>query len=75
MQNPEKARRQVDEWKGLLDRARAILDDLLTRRREGEYLPAPSFARLRALQKAIGKAHKARDHKARIRTLTAALGA
>jgi len=75
MPNPDKATRQAAEYRALRDRLRAAFMPIVERRQAGAFLPRADFDRLNALQAAYRKAHKARDHKARIRTLTAALGA
>jgi hypothetical protein len=73
MPNPEKAKRIAAEYHDARTRALARLDTLLTLKRRGVFLPEADFRRLRAIQKALSKAHAARTHDARIKALRAAL--
>jgi hypothetical protein len=73
MPNPEKAKRIAAEYQEYRARALAILDNQLAAKRRGDFLPDGDFRRLRAIQKALRKAHEARTHDARIKALRAAM--
>lgn len=73
MPNPEKAKRIAAEYHDARTSALARLDTLLALKRRGVFLPETDFRRLREIQRALAKAHAARTHNARIKTLRAAL--
>lgn len=69
----EQARLNADEYRRMRGAALALLDPLLASRGRG-YLPAAEYDRLRRLQSALRKAHEARTHAARVKTLRAIVG-
>lgn len=69
----EQARLNAAEFRRMKDAALALLDPLLASRQRG-YLPAAEFDRMRRLQAALRKAHEARTHAARVKTLRAVVG-
>ena len=69
----EQARLNADEYRRMVDAARALLDPLTASRARG-YLPAAEFDRMRALQAALRKAYAARIHAARVKALRAVVG-
>lgn len=69
----EQCRINADELRRARAAALALLDPLLASKRRG-YLPAAEYARMRALQAALRKAHEARTHRARMTALRAVVG-
>jgi hypothetical protein len=69
----EQARLNADEFRRYKAALMALLEPLLASKQRG-YLPAAEFDRMRRLQAANRKAHDARIHSARIKTLRAVVG-
>jgi hypothetical protein len=69
----DQARLNADEYGRYRAAALALLDPLLASKRRG-YLPAGEYDRMRMLQAALRKAHEARVHLTRVRTLLAVAG-
>jgi hypothetical protein len=69
----DQARLNAEELRRYRTAALALLDPLLASKRNG-YLPAGEYARMRTLQAALRKAHEARIHTTRIKTLRAVVG-
>lgn len=75
MPQPMQAQRIALEYRNARAAALATLDPLLDAKRRREFLPPFEYRRMRELQAALRAAHEARDHKTRLRKLTAAIGA
>lgn len=71
----EQARINADEYRAAMTAALALIDALRNRKAAAGWLDAADYRQLRTLQAARGKAHTARDHRARMKTLRAALPA
>jgi hypothetical protein len=71
----EQARLNADEYRAARLALLALLDTLRNRKAAAGWLDVADYNQLRALQAANRKAHEARDHRARMRTLRAALPA
>jgi hypothetical protein len=69
----EQARINADEYRAARTAVLAILDTLRARKAATGWLDAADYRQLRALQAANRKAHEARDHRARMKTLRAVL--
>jgi hypothetical protein len=73
MPGPTTARAIAQEFHDGCAAVLAQLDSLRNRRRAGEFLPRSDFDRLRRLDAALLKAHAARTHAGRMKTLRDAL--
>jgi hypothetical protein len=69
----DQCRLNAEEYRRMRAAALSLLDPLLASRRRG-YLPAAEYERMRQLQAALGKAHNARTHRARVNALRAVVG-
>ena len=69
----EQARINAAEYRAAREALLARLDTLRNRKAAAGWLDSADYRELRAIQAANRKAHEARDHRARMRTLRAAL--